>query len=170
MSVPVSPRSRRDISPARSARSATSSAGISYTSPTRGGSSPSKSKFALGKKLGAFFSANSSSSSLPLRTSGGISSQDVVLGDALFNGDDGVDASAARRDASGATVEVLVTSPEGAAARLSDAPQMGEAKSLEDLLSRFKEEEKERLRTITAARSRVIRADSSTEVGVPVTA
>ncbi|BGP68960.1 hypothetical protein NBRC10513v2_002297 [Rhodotorula toruloides] len=157
----------RDISPVPSIRSNASSAAVSYTAPTRISSGQSKSKFALGKKLGSFFSANSSSSSLPLRTSGGISSQDIVLGESLFDVDG---SSAARHIPSDSAVEVLVTSPEGTNAHPSDPLQKGDAGTLEDLLNRFKEEEKERLRTIAAARSRVVSAESSVDAGMPIAA
>ncbi|BGP06628.1 hypothetical protein JCM10049v2_002452 [Rhodotorula toruloides] len=165
MSVPVSPRARRDISPVPSVRSAASSAAVSYTAPTRSSNGQSKSKFALGKKLGSFFSANSSSSSLPLRTSGGISSQDVVLGESLYERD-----LTAQRVPNDSAVEVLVTSPEGTNAHPSDPALEGDAGTLKDLLNRFKEEEKERLRTIAAARSRVVSAESSVDAGVPIAA
>ncbi|GAA6002324.1 uncharacterized protein JCM10292_006602 [Rhodotorula paludigena] len=171
ISAPLSPDLYRTTSPAPSQRSAGSSSAVSHTAaPKRAGTGAAagqhfKPKLTLGKKIGQFFS---SATAAPMRA--GISSRDALaLGTAT--GDDSVHWDA--RSASGRSATTHVPSVAGSAPTpvppspvVNLAPALDEKENvhpgkatrsptvngLDDLLSRFEQEDKERFRGIAAAR------------------
>lgn len=171
ISAPLSPDLYRTTSPAPSQRSAGSSSAVSHTAPPkRAGTSAAagqhfKPKLTLGKKIGQLFS---SATPAPMRA--GISSRDALaLGTATD--DDSVQWDA--RSASGRSTATYAPSVAGGAHApapplpvgnltrpLDEKENVHPAKAtrsptvngLDDLLSRFEQEDKERFRGIAAAR------------------
>ncbi|GAA5855446.1 hypothetical protein JCM8547_007833 [Rhodosporidiobolus lusitaniae] len=182
ITVPPSPSHRAvSPAPSATSRSsANSSAAVSYTLPRRNAPTSSgfvKPKLTLGKKLGSLFSSTGSGSS----TASGISSRDIVLPAAPSGMEDdpfapAIPSPASQKNgfdwdsrtnrsfsaASHHTSSRRTTPPSASVASSANghetekeggkAPPSAKDAGLNDLLSRFEREEKERIRIIAQAK------------------